>query len=146
MKIGFTGTQEGLTNQQVIQMRRTLVEHEVLELHHGDCIGADLATHCLAEVLMQCGHQVRIVLHPPSDPKKRAFCPAHEIRPTFPYIVRNHNIVDAVEYMLAAPSTQEEIVRSGTWATIRYAKKQGVPLRIIYPDGTSSYYNQESNI
>jgi predicted Rossmann fold nucleotide-binding protein DprA/Smf involved in DNA uptake len=38
---------------------------------------------------------------------------------------RNHLIVAACDVLNAAPLQDEEILRSGTWATIRYARKAG---------------------
>ena len=41
-----------------------------------------------------------------------------------PYLERNKNIVNAVDFIIAAPDGPEK-VRSGTWSTVRYAKKVG---------------------
>ena len=38
--------------------------------------------------------------------------------------------------MIAAPSEAEEQRRSGTWSTVRFARKQGKPVFVISPDGT----------
>lgn len=35
--------------------------------------------------------------------------------------------------MLAAPATDQEILRSGTWAAVRYARKVGVPVHLALP-------------
>jgi hypothetical protein len=53
----------------------------------------------------------------------------HEVKP---FIKRDKEIVDAVETMIATPAGAEQ-VRSGTWTTIRYAKKQLKPVHIIMP-------------
>jgi hypothetical protein len=37
--------------------------------------------------------------------------------------------------VIAAPMSSAEILRSGTWATIRYARKAGKPVLIIWPNG-----------
>ena len=45
-------------------------------------------------------------------------------------------IVADADVMLACPPNYEEIKRgSGTWATIKFARKSGKPLAIVYPDG-----------
>jgi hypothetical protein len=41
---------------------------------------------------------------------------------------------------LACPRGYTEELRSGTWATIRYARKTGVPYVIIFPDRTVERY------
>lgn len=128
-KIGFTGTQRGMTVQQKRKLRELLWDYD--ELHHGDCIGSDDEAHDIA-----LGHGLRIVVHPPSIPTKRAFRTSfHEIRPEQHYNTRNHNIVDETSELIATPAEFEEQLRSGTWATIRYAVKQGKKVTIIFPDG-----------
>lgn len=42
MKIGFTGTRHGMTNQQKNQFFKIIINlNDLKEFHHGDCIGAD---------------------------------------------------------------------------------------------------------
>ena len=43
-------------------------------------------------------------------------------------------LVDACEVLLATPKGPEKL-RSGTWATVRYARKVGKRIVIIEPDG-----------
>lgn len=85
-KIGFTGTSQGATFQQIKTLEKLL-----------DPYG--------------------IEYEPDWEPK------------------RNHDIVDATEWLIATPKKFEEI-RSGTWATVRYAKKVKKPVTIIWPDGS----------
>jgi hypothetical protein len=49
---------------------------------------------------------------------------------------RNHDIVDETELLIACPGELAEAVRSGTWATVRYARKLGRPIVIFWPDGS----------
>lgn len=131
MIVGFTGTQRGMTPQQ----KRFLREGATLftEFHEGDCIGADAeAVRIVREVNPSC----KIISHPPIADKKRAHAPADKVLPKKEYLDRNHDIVNACEVLIAMPNTELEKVRSGTWATIRYAKKVGKNLLIVYPDGS----------
>lgn len=60
------------------------------------------------------------------------------MREPAPYIVRDHAIVDEVQFLIGCPRKDIEELRSGTWATIRYARKQRRNLNciiLIYPDG-----------
>lgn len=139
MKVGFTGTQHGMTEDQVRAIIKVLIQLGMDEFHHGDCVGADEMAHHVAEKLC-----VPIVIHPPSNQAKRAFCKqAHgnpfpvTVLPEKPYLDRNHNIVDATDALVAAPRLRNEEQRSGTWATIRYARNLGRPHVIIFPDGTT---------
>ena len=128
MKIGFTGNQEGMSKNQTEGLRRELEKLQATELHHGDCIGADAEADQIAREL-----GLSVVIHPPNNPNKRAWCARlgdieYEEKP---YLVRNHDIVDAVDVMFAAPKTMTEELRSGTWATIRYARKKHLNIYIL---------------
>ena len=128
MVIGFTGTQRGMTPAQAREVERQFALGTVL--HHGDCVGADHEAHSIARKLGMI-----IVLHPPNSGVKRAYCQADKVMPPAPYLIRNHEIVDASKILIAAPKESSEVLRSGTWATIRYANRQGVLVRIVLPSG-----------
>lgn len=130
MSIGFTGTREGMTSAQS-QTLAQLLRNEVGEFHHGDCIGADYQAHDIAE---RTG-SLTIVIHPPRDPRARAFKKSDHIRPKRAYLDRNHDIVDETDELVATPLTDQVEPRSGTWATIRYALRLKRPVRIIKPNG-----------
>ncbi len=123
MRLGFTGTRDGMTDQQKDKLIEVLDAYNISQLHHGDCVGADEFAHNLAKNM-----GIFVVVHPPIDPRLRAFCQGDEIRDTLPYIERNHSIVDETGALFVAPRTKEEQVRSGTWATYRYARSMEIPI------------------
>jgi hypothetical protein len=137
IKIGFSGSsQEDMTfdqkNNFLVTMSEINQEFFIIEFHHGDCIKADAGAHKLVQIYFP---HVKIVKHPPEDSKKRAFCEGGICLPKKPYLVRNHDIVDDTQRMICTPDGESEELRSGTWATIRYAKKQNKKVYIIVPDG-----------
>jgi hypothetical protein len=89
--------------------------------HHGDCVGADAEAHVIATVL---GFET--VVHPPKNEKLRAFCKGDLILEPRDYLARNHQIIDATDLLFAVPDGPET-KRSGTWSTIRYARKVAEP-------------------
>lgn len=110
------------------------------EFHHGDCVGADASSHYLA-----WRYSAKVVVHPPSDPKLRAF--VHRglywddefiVLPEKPYHERNRDIVDACDLLIACPKERGPVWHGGTWYTIHYAEKVGKPVTIIWPDGTTN--------
>ena len=125
---GFTGTQEGMTRAQKFVFKSILAAGH---FHHGDCVGADEQAHDIARTL-----GLYIITHPPINEYKRAFCDADEQCPAKEYLERNRDIVNVSSNMIATPKQFEEQLRSGTWATIRYARKMKKNLTIIYPDGS----------
>lgn len=130
MKIGFTGTQQGMTPLQLATFKN-LIAGKYGEFHHGDCYGADAEAHDAVDH----GGLFTIVVHPPTNEKKRAFKKSPCILRPFPYLMRNQHIVDATEWLIATPKEFDEQMRSGTWSTVRYAVKRGHDVTIILPDG-----------
>ncbi len=130
--LGFTGTQKGMTPQQIQAVQDLILKLKPAVARHGDCVGADAQFH---EAVQEHLPDALILIHPPQITNKRAFCRGAVALPAKAYLERNHDIVDAVSHMLATPAEFEEIQRSGTWATIRYARKQNKPLMIVFPDG-----------
>lgn len=143
LRIGFTGTQVGMRVRQLRSVGQAilchcLIEYLPVEFHHGDCIGADEQAHMLARALW-----FKVFVHPPEDRSKRAYCTVSQpdrIAIPKPYLLRNKDIVDQTEVLIAAPKGEEE-QRSGTWATIRYARKLNRPTYICYPDGRLVFEN-----
>jgi hypothetical protein len=139
-KVGFTGTQSGMTSAQKLAFDAIMFianEYSAIEFHHGDCIGSDKEAHEAVLILskyLKC--TVRTVIHPPTISSKRAFCSADENREPLPYLDRNQKIVDATDVLIATPGERKEKLRSGTWSTVRRARAQNKPVIIINPDGT----------
>ncbi len=150
MIIGFTGTQQGMTDFQKDFLFKILKEMGCTEFHHGDCIGADLEANHIA---LGAGADI-FSIHPPNNWHKRAFCfdPEMETKyvkvitefksigtlsvrwcPTKPYLERNQDIINDTALLIAAPKEFHHTLRSGTWATIRYAWKNKKPVTIIPP-------------
>ena len=128
-KVGFTGTHKGAHATQLAAVKeklKSLKEEGFDEFHHGACIGADEQA---AKIAKELGF--RVVAHPglAKDPTNMMYrtewTGSDEVLEAKPFIERDHNIVNATEVMLATPLTHGEITRSGTWTTVRYAKKQG---------------------
>lgn len=123
MVIGFTGTRTGMSyaqRQQFAQIFGLLMRAAEqlgvgITFHHGAAAGADMQACALAE------HDglVSIVAHPAgNDP-----------------LARNRDIVAESDMLIAAPLTDLEEVRSGTWATVRYARKAGKPVIMLSRGG-----------
>jgi hypothetical protein len=53
------------------------------------------------------------------------------------YMERNHDVVHACDFLLALPGTDHEVVRSGTWATVRYARKIARGYQVVLPSETT---------
>jgi len=152
MKVGFTGTQNGMTEFQKIELAKLFNLLKVSEFVHGDCIGSDEEAN---EIAFNCGIRV-FSIFPSTYYKKRAFCFNEskilnnddgkwntisyknenvQVRwyPKDMPLNRNHHIVDNVARMIATPKEHEHTLRSGTWATIRYAWKTKRDITIIPP-------------
>lgn len=136
-QISFTGTQRGMTQAQERRVSELLISWIGARqqfVHHGDCVGSDFRMHFLA---LKYGYEVH--LHPPDNPVKRAFCTVGVtvVEPEKPYLERNTDIAAAGEVLIATPREYEEVLRSGTWSTIRRARKLGKKIYIVFQDGTT---------
>jgi hypothetical protein len=73
------------------------------------------------------------VIHPPAIETQRAFKAAAEIRAAKPYLVRNKYIVRETALLISAPAEPAEQLRSGTWSTVRYARRIGRQVCLLTP-------------
>lgn len=141
MKVGFTGTQKGMTLFQKVELAKHLKELGCTEFCHGDCIGADSQAH---DIALDCNINL-FTIYPPNNPNKRAWrfnrdkvvgkseyqiidCFTHLINVRWmlekEYLARNKDIVNDCQILIATPKEFQHSIRSGTWTTIRYAWKK----------------------
>lgn len=133
LEIGFTGTRRGMSFYQEKMFRMIfagLSATNIVKFHHGDAMGADAKADAIARE-----YGASIIIHPPKDPKYRAFCYTDgDIQfPEKPYGVRDKDIIDPADLLIATPQTVDELLRSGTWMTIRYARKTDKPRILLEP-------------
>lgn len=149
MKVGFTGTQAGMTAKQKnevwfwlneIRNGSYVVGGDKLEFHHGGCIGADEQAHELAGRAGPHGLSGEYWRHvhwalDTGDGKVAQLSDINEcqVYDPKPPLDRNRDIVDAVDVLLVAPRQRREVLRSGTWATYRYAQKIGRTCILVWP-------------
>jgi hypothetical protein len=125
--IGFTGTRDGMTAAQMETFQRFIVScDDDIVFHHGDCVGADYEAHKIFTCLRP---EAKVVVHPPTLSVLRAHCTG-QVLPAKSFLDRNKDIVDACSMLIAAPKGPE-VMRSGTWSTIRYARKKHTPIKIL---------------
>lgn len=132
--LGFTGSRHGMTHLQRQTVEELLQELDIPKyVHHGDCVGADADFH---KMIREHSRDIFIVGHPPLTDKHRAFTDCDIWREPLDYLPRDEQIVIESDFLIATSWTAREVRRSGTWATIRYARRYEVPHRIILPDGS----------
>ena len=144
----FTGTREGMSNQQK-QALMILLEDACSDepgalpkvLRHGVCVGADAEFHCIArgvagskgDVYAYCiiGHLSNLTKY--TDYLIKNDCDA--LTEPKPPLDRDNDIAcaDDTLALIAAPKNMNERddPRSGTWATVRRARKAGKPVIIL---------------
>ena len=129
IKIGFTGTRNGMSQKQIDAFKEIIKSIEPDEFHHGMCIGSDKQVHDIAKQ-----KEIKIVGHPPTFKKFMAECDCDITKKSYDYLQRNKNIVNEADILIATPDCKEKI-RSGTWSTIRYARKNNKKIYIIHKNG-----------
>lgn len=135
MRLGFTGTRKGMSLPQKSALEDILSYVDPDIVYHGGCVGADQDFHniCVRLRSKRRSHLPLIVVYP-SDLKDQQcnWKGADVVMEEAPPLVRNEVIVRASNLLIAAPSDDgSEELRSGTWATIRYARSRGTPVTLL---------------
>lgn len=139
--IGFTGKRDGMSPQQIellvfylkllkVHLIRLDRKDSSIRFHHGMCIGSDEGFHSLVRNILP---DSIIIGHPPINTNLMMRCKSSdfdEMREPKDYLIRNHDIVDESQILISTPNMEEE-TRSGTWATVRYARKTSTPIIIL---------------
>jgi hypothetical protein len=134
--IGFTGTRFGPTPQQrkKLFLLLKLYAKDCSYFHHGGCWGADITARDLAREL-----HIPTVCHPGSDWQWETSVGTDRITlPQKPYLERDKDIAVEVELLIAVSKTMTEEKKSGTWATVRAARKLNKRIIVCWPDGTAT--------
>lgn len=128
--VGFTGTRNEPTDFQKKKLFECLrlIREDYDTLHHGGSVGADHVAHIMALHL-----KFKVVIHPGPAFDLNLWPLPYDILPQLPNLERNVMIVQASTLLLAVPHQRKEIIRSGTWATVRYARKRDKEIEIIWP-------------
>jgi hypothetical protein len=133
---GFTGTRDGMTTEQMKSVEAFMCGLWPTTIIHGGCVGADAEFHELAHAMKS---DLISIVWPSTVESMRAMLkpkPTRIMPPKLP-LDRNRDIVDRCDILIATPKEADEILRSGTWATIRYARMAAVNKQvfIFQPDG-----------
>jgi len=105
---------------------------------HGDCIGADADFNTVCISL-----NLKTWIRPCTLKDLRAYCDGEVIADPVKPMKRNQAIVTQSTVMVACPPNDKELKRSGTWATIRMARRAKKPLYILFPGGKIQIENLE---
>jgi hypothetical protein len=146
-KIGFTGTRAEITFNQKMGIASILAKNlekvSINEFRHGQCVGADCYVAAVAKNLTY-----KVIAYPGFPGGNRAdrqyrgkFNKNDVVMAEEEFFTRNRLIVLASDLMIATPKESYETLRSGTWATVRFATKKGKHLIVVLPNGQMKEYN-----
>lgn len=130
---GFTGTQQSWAparQEAIEELFLKMIREGVVIQHNGDCIGSDLAA---ARTWRSFGGLV--YGHPPDVSGKRAFFSFDKTANPKPYMDRNTEIAKCGKFLVATPNEYTEQLRSGTWSTVRRARKMNKTVVFVFPCG-----------
>lgn len=134
IKLGFTGNRHGLSSEQKVQIKLILDKYDNIIVSHGDCIGSDTDFHniCVNYRNEYPNKKIKIHIYPPNKSILRAFNKGDLIMDEKPYLQRNLDIIKNSSILIACPvNKNKEELRSGTWSTIRRAKKEKIQVIIL---------------
>lgn len=120
MRIGFTGTRRGMSTTQAAQLAFILGT-----IGRGLTLGQEFhyGTHAKARLLAD--EQAR------SYAEKFGYVPVPHHAKQGDELARDRVLVAAIDILIAAPLTNREELRSGTWATVRYMRDLGRPVVML---------------
>jgi hypothetical protein len=138
---GFTGTRAGMTAAQKDGVTRYIIcETDGLPsiAMHGGAPGSD---EQFDEIVTGILIGIRVAIRPCAMDRycfwiAKGDAVVRSIYAPIAPLVRNKIIVNESDCMIATPAEAQEQQRGGTWSTIRYTRKVGKPLVVIFPDGT----------
>lgn len=135
-KAGFIGTRHGMTKAQQESLKELLRRKKIEEFHHGDCVGSDQQAHQIVDDLrtLKRKQSIKVVGHPAKWEKYRAHCQCDIEHDPDTYNRRNKDIVDGTDFLIATPDSKER-GGSGTWITVRYARKHKKRIYIVHKSG-----------
>jgi hypothetical protein len=131
MILGFTGTRNTPSVEQVSWLGDWLSDYRWSELHHGCCVGADALAHGQAVL-----RGLPIHAHPPINTKlvePDTLCGCAKVYRQKDYFARNRDIANACDWLAALPDGPHR--PSGTWYTVDYALSINKPVMVCYPNG-----------
>jgi hypothetical protein len=149
MILGFTGTRDGMTEAQKQAITLYLRDRHITAHYNGACHGADQDMFWLMMNYSIALNDSVVMELCPGDTEQYAWCITTRslieektgfngtinIHKPQVYQLRNRVIVSRSDHLLAAPGSDHETLRSGTWATVRIARRQKVGRTIAWPDG-----------
>lgn len=140
MRIAFTGTRKGLTTYQLGALQGWALDwfSAGSRIMHGMAIGADAEFH---RMLRRTFGSAADIEGWPSDIKSQRddLLSVDTRREPMRPLLRNLQIIQRADVLLAAPAEMEEQQRGGTWSTIRAARRRGMTeengkLEIFWPE------------
>jgi hypothetical protein len=118
MTVGFTGTRTGLS------MRQSMLLQQVF----------NWLTKAGATTLLYGTHEA-VALAADAEARDTAEKLGWEARPMYAAkgteLERDRELVKLASVLVAGPENDKEQLRSGTWATIRYARVRGIPIIML---------------
>lgn len=144
--LAFTGTREGMTERQKAALALRVAGLAPRVFLHGGAEGADTEAHdTILEYVTSAAAVIEV--YPCNTWRRDVWRDSYRrqlvfeagrdfiVHPIMEPLARNHVMVDRCNHLLATPAQPEEQHRSGTWATIRYARSKCKPVTLILPDG-----------
>jgi hypothetical protein len=121
MILGFTGSRKGMTVRQSGVIAKFLIDNSILVVNHGASPVLTCADWEVDRIATELG--IRVHRYPPKSK-----------RPV-DMLSRDRLVISVSDAILAAPNSFKEVLRSGTWATVRYCYAERKPMYAVWPCG-----------
>lgn len=134
MIYGFTGPERPLSPTEIDHVRDVVYAlPAVTGIVTGGARGVDaLVARVALQAFPHAEHRLVLPQGYRYDRHLQAELPDHVVREWVGggFMARNDRLVLRTGTLVAFPDTPGETIRSGTWATVRRARKRGIPIRV----------------
>lgn len=139
--VTFTGTRDGMSDHQLSELVRVLIKlgdpasawPAPTTFIHGACMGADTQFGEVVWDLRSRHDGITVEVFPSTSLRTRRRADSDYEHPPAPPLVRDQSMVDRADLVIAAPRTPVEQTRSGTWTTVRMARRRLLPIILLAP-------------
>lgn len=149
MRYAVTGPRElsvdhGFAYSLVRYVFEAAVAHNVTEISNGCQYGVDtVCAHVAHAMFDERGVVLRGVVPKGMRHNTDALSFCNEVEEVEGgYLARNERLIEHADVLVAFPYSISEELRSGTWATVRRARKKRIPVLIAALDGTEPHYEK----
>lgn len=138
MMVGFAGPHGGLISRQHESLRNVIRKLNFTSFVHGGDVGACTLAHHAVRAVKGESFPIYVL---PADDRNRSMIVTTQINSNYTMILKERNqndrddiIAQVIHVLIVTPY----IMKPGTWYIVKRARRYGVPILFVWPDGSTT--------